>query len=87
MSIETDVAEVKAILQSLSNRIDENIEYSKTICILKHKTVDEHLKDSPIFRDRISRLSGQMMVVLSILSIVLVGVLSIAWFVIQKVVQ
>ena len=87
MSVETDMAEIKTDVKGLKELVAQNIDYSKTICILKHKSVDEHLTDAPIFRDRISRLSGQMIVVLSILSVILVGILSIAWFVIQKVVQ
>lgn len=85
MSTEADIAEIKTTILSIDARISDYVKHSQQMCSLMHKEINEHLKDAPHFRDKVNVMGGQIAVVLAILGVVLIGVMGIAYFVIQKV--
>ena len=78
MSVETDIIEIKTILV-------EFIKSQKVLCILKHEPIDEHLRDSGPIRDKVHKLGGSVVVLTTIGCLTFLGVMSIAFFVVRKV--
>jgi len=84
MSTETDIAEIKTTLVGLDNKFSEYVKHAQQLCALMHEPINRHLSESDMYRDCVNRNSGKITVILAILAVVLVGVMSIAYFVIQK---
>lgn len=87
MSTETDIAEIKQTLNYLTERISEGIAHSKEMCVSKHKEIDQHIAESPRFRDMVIDVVGKVSILSGVVTVILIGILGIAYVVIQKVLQ
>jgi len=86
MSVETDIAEIKVnnaeikqSLVSLTDKLAESMAHSKEICIAKHRDIEQHLQESPRFRDMIIDMAGRVTLLTAIVLLLIAGILSITW--------
>jgi len=75
--------ELKAEFRNLHSKIDGYMKHQSEICNLKHEPLDEHLKESPPFRDKIVKISESLRINWVLLLMVIGGCVSGFWFLIR----
>ena len=55
-----DFGEIKSDICYIKKALDTYIKHAQEVCELKHKEINQHLKESPVFRDRVVKTEGQV---------------------------
>jgi hypothetical protein len=66
-------------VRNITDKFDAYIKYQQKLCEVKHKPVDEHIKESPGIRDKVLFNSGAVKVIMLITGIMLTVLVDMAF--------
>ncbi len=83
MSVEADVAKIKACVENISKRQDEQIKIQKSFCELRHKPLEVHIEEGKVFRDMVNKHGAVMPILITIVLLIVGGVFTTLFFIIR----
>jgi len=71
--IHTDIAEIKSDIKHIVSRLNESIKQQKEFCEINHKVVNDHIKDGPLFRDKVVKLETWQAIHRTVIGLIIAG--------------
>jgi hypothetical protein len=75
--------ELKQAFKAIHDKLDAHYRHQQEVCQIRHKIVDEHIKDGPLFRDKIVKIGESLRINWVLLLMMIAGATGGFWWLIR----
>ncbi len=75
--------EMRDAFAGINTRIDDLKEHLQGVCEAKHQEINSHLKDAPVFRDKVTYLDATVKLLWTLIVLVVSGCVGGFWWLLR----